>query len=229
MLIIIDKKIPEAAKKSLQAYGFLLELETNGITYAAISGHPDIFFNQTDTTLVAAPNLPESFKLALKKNGINFEAGLARVGTEYPATAHYNAVITDEFIFHNQKVTDQKILELSAGKRRIDVKQGYTRCNLIFITPCHAITSDEGIFKKLEKERVEVLFFNPKQIILPGFDHGFFGGTCGMLNKRLFLIGNPELHPDGRKLREFCFHAEIEMISLYTGPLYDGGGLFFLE
>lgn len=229
MLIIIDKKIPEPAKETLRNFGHLLELETRDITYPAISGHPDIFFTQIDSHLVVAPNLPEPFKEFLLKRKIKVETGLQPVGTSYPSTAHYNAVATSDSLIHNHKTTDSVILKLAAEKRKIKVNQGYTRCNLFFITPGHAITSDEGILKTLSKHGIEVLFFKPKGIILPGFASGFVGGACGMLDNRLFITGNPDWHSDGLKLRVFCKKAGVELWELYDGPLFDGGGILFVE
>jgi hypothetical protein len=61
MLIIIDHKISVSAKEILSSYGELMELATEGITYPAISGHPDIFFCQVPGKLIVAPNLPEKY------------------------------------------------------------------------------------------------------------------------------------------------------------------------
>jgi hypothetical protein len=86
MLNIIDKKIPEEAKKNLAEAGLhpdysLLELETEGLVYPAISGHPDIFFCQTPQTLVIAPNLPHPCKEILIKNQISFSESKLRTGS----------------------------------------------------------------------------------------------------------------------------------------------------
>jgi hypothetical protein len=61
MLIIVDHKISQRAKEKLSQYGDLVELRTEGITYPAISGHPDIFFCQSADKLIVAPNLPEEY------------------------------------------------------------------------------------------------------------------------------------------------------------------------
>lgn len=229
MLIIVDKKIPVKARENLKSFGHLLELETDGITYDAISGNPDIFFTKIGNKLVVAPSLPEKAKTALLEHQVNFVTGEKNVGTAYPETACYNAVVTDDFLIHNTTITDPEILEASARQEIIHVKQGYTRCNLIFISPKKAITSDEGIFKTLISRNIDVLFFSPKEIVLPGFAHGFFGGACGMLGNRLMIAGNPDYHPDGEALRIFCKNAAVEIVELFDGPLYDGGGIFFIE
>ena len=61
MLFIVDSKISDSAKKILSSFGELLELKTKGLVYPAISGHPDIFFCQTEDELVIAPNLPQEY------------------------------------------------------------------------------------------------------------------------------------------------------------------------
>jgi len=212
MLIIVDKKIPEAAKLNLQNYGHLLEFETSGITYAAISGHPDIFF--TDGRLFAAANLPVHYLEILRKHHVDIETGQHGVEMTYPGSARYNAVATNELLVHNIAITDSRITEAAANKKIVHVHQGYTRCNLIFLSARHGI---------------ETLFFRPEGIELPGFDYGFFGGACGLWNKKLFLTGNPDHHPDGNKLRSFASNAGVEIISLCNRTLFDGGGIFFIR
>ena len=58
MLIIIDKRMPAEIRQQLKMYGDVLEIQTSGIVYPSISGHPDIFFCQTAAGLIAAPDLP---------------------------------------------------------------------------------------------------------------------------------------------------------------------------
>ncbi len=75
MLIIVDKKIPAEAKEKLSAYGTLLELETEGIVYPAISGHPDIFFCKTPQTLIVSPSLPEKYIHKLQEQKVQLILG----------------------------------------------------------------------------------------------------------------------------------------------------------
>lgn len=72
MLIVIDKRIPEEAKKRLSGFGKIIEFETKGITYPAISGHPDIFMCQTTESLICAPNLlkKRSFHNSVNTNSL---------------------------------------------------------------------------------------------------------------------------------------------------------------
>ena len=87
LVIIVDKRIPGPALEALRKYGDVLLLETSGITYPAISGHPDIFFFRTESKLVIAPNIPNEIKEQLTNSTISFIEGKQIVGAEYPQTA----------------------------------------------------------------------------------------------------------------------------------------------
>ena len=88
------------------------------------------------------------------------------------------------------------------------------------------ITSDVGIFKQLKKNNLDVLFVEPKGIILKGFKNGFFGGCCGVENNRVFIAGSLSYFPEGGKINKFLDGFEI--IELYDGPLLDVGSIFFV-
>ena len=227
MLILIDKRMPEEAKLELHHFGELLFIESVNITYPAISGHPDIFFCQTKNELVIAPNVQGNIRQQLHHNNIPFAEGELKVGKQYPETVHYNVVVTDGLLIHNPNYTDPLILKNCSGTEIIHVKQAYTRCNLIPLENNRFITSDKGIEKTLLGKGFEILFVHPEGILLPGFDHGFIGGCCGVHKNRLFFIGSLNSFPEGDKIRSFA--KGMEIIELYDGPLFDGGSLVFIE
>jgi len=227
MLIISDNRIPEEAKNNLQRYGDVMFIETEGIVYDAVSGHPDIFFCDTGNGLIVAPNLPDGIKRKLKDYSAGFIEGDKAVGEKYPATASYNAVVTSKYLIHNLKVTDKAIFDNTGNLIKIDVKQAYTRCNLLPVKDDRFITSDKGIEKSLLRYRLEVLYVNPSDIILPGFRNGFFGGVCGVYENRVFIIGSLDKFGDGSNVRAFLKRLDMEIVELYDGELYDGGSLLF--
>lgn len=227
MLIIADKRIPAAAFFVLNKFGKAIPFETSKITYPAVSGHPDIFFCKTEKILVVAPNAPSGIKEQLRIFNIPFREGQEKVGCEYPRTAHYNAVVTNRFLIHNRKITDPVILENCDRLEKINVKQAYTRCSVLALKNDRFITSDKGIETALKKRGLEVLFVEPKGILLPGFDHGFFGGSCAVYHDKVFFIGSLDHFPEGKKIRQFL--SDYQIIELYDGPLFDGGSLIFPE
>ncbi len=224
-MIIANKRIPEKAKETLLGFGDALFLETEGITYKAISGHPDIFFCSINTNLIVAPNLPAKFREELNHHSITFIEGEKTVGKKYPETAFYNAVVTENYLIHNLKYTDAAILEAAGNLKRINVNQAYTRCNLLPLPGDKFITSDRGIEKTLKNEGLEILYVSPKDILLPGFEHGFFGGTCGVFKNKLLILGSLKHFKDGEKTRQFLDNAKMEIVELFKGPLFDGGSI----
>jgi len=229
MLIVIDKRIPEEAKNRLSGFGTLVEFSTQDITYPAISGHPDIFLFQTLKSLICAPNLPERYITLFRENGINFSFGSKPVGSEFPETTFYNCLATEYSLFHKAKHTEKQILEHCKNLEFVDLPQAYTRCSLIALTPKVFITSDKGIEKALKKHRLQTHYFSPKEIILPEMPHGFIGGALGLHDEKLFVLGNPDFHSWGSEFKNLIKQQSIELIPLYDGPFFDGGGIFFLE
>ncbi|MCD4745036.1 MAG: hypothetical protein K8R58_01920 [Bacteroidales bacterium] len=228
MLIIIDKKIPEQAKENLSKYGDVLELSTKNITYDAISGHPDIFFCKINNRLIVAPNLPDNYLSILKKNHIKFIKGEKPVKSKYPETAYYNAVVTNKFIIHHFDITDPVILDNTGHLKKLYVSQGYSRCNLLALKNQHFITSDKGIFKILSEFGFQLIYVSPKNIVLPGFNNGFFGGACGVFKDKVFIIGNLKFFPAGEDVRNFLHKLDYKIIELYDGPLFDGGSILLV-
>ncbi|PLW99695.1 MAG: hypothetical protein C0591_02410 [Marinilabiliales bacterium] len=226
MVILANKNIPAQALQQLSSYGELILLQTEKITYPAISGHPDIFNCPIDDILVVAPNLPAAYHSKLRMLNINFEVGYKPIGTKYPETAIYNCVIINDFLIGNTKFIDKKILELTSGKEIIHSNQGYTRCNLLPLEDNRFITSDKGIEKALVEKGLEVLYVNPEGIQLPGFENGFIGGAAGIFKNQIFLIGNLDYFLEGEKIRHFL--SGYEIIELYDGPLFDAGSILFL-
>lgn len=228
MLFIIDKRIPEEAKQRLKDFGDMLELHINDTTYDAIAGHPDIFFCKTPGKLITASNLPEDYRKFLIEKNIHFIPGERNVEVKYPLSAVYNAVVTDEYLIHKLNITDPVILKHSEHLKRINIEQGYSRCSLIPLKQNNFITSDEGIYKTLSGLELNVLYVSSEDVLLPGFKHGFLGGTCGVYENRIYFIGSLEYLTEGSLVREYLTNLGYEIIELYEGPLFDGGSILVI-
>ena len=229
MLIIIDKKIPGEAKEKLSAYGTLLELETEGIVYPAISGHPDIFFCKIPQALIVSPSLPEIFLHKLQEQQLQFIPGNQASSIKHPASVYYNAAVNNQYLVHRLEFTDPVILQNCHTLKKIPVKQAYTRCNLLLLKDDHYLTSDRGIHKNLQRSGLKGIFVSPTGIILPGFPNGFLGGAMGLLNDTIFITGSLSHYPDGAAVRKFLEDLKYRIVELYNGPLIDGGGILFLS
>lgn len=229
MLFIVNKNIPAAAVKKLEGFGSIMLFETNGITYPAISNHPDIFFCVVDNKVVYTPNTPAHYIKQLKKNEVDCIAGNSRINNDYPFTAKYNAVVTNEYLIHNSKITDDAILKLTSNKKTLDVKQGYARCSLLPLKMNHFVTSDKGIEKRILAEGLSCLYASPEKILLPGCKHGFFGGACGVVENFVFILGSLNDLAEGKKVKNFLNELEYKIIELYDGKLFDGGSIIIIK
>ena len=229
MLILCDRKMPETAKAKLATYGEIVEFSTAGITYEAISGHPDIFFCPTPVGLIVAPNLPEKYFKILNEKGISYTIGQLPVGIQYPDSAKYNTLVTKNFIVQNDAISDATILKQNPNHEIINVRQGYVRCSLLALPNNSFIISDRGIEKSLHQHKLEVLYIDPACVKLEGFEHGFFGGTCGIHENSLFICGSLTYFKESELILEFTEKAGVQIIELFDGPPMDVGTILFLN
>jgi len=228
MIIIHDKRLPEEAVKNLNKHGKCLPFYTENITYQEIAGHPDIFFFPTKNFVIVAPNTPQQFINYLKDKKIALKIGNTPIGNQKENSTCYNVVMTEHYIIHNKKYTEASILENFGNKTFIHVNQAYTRCSLLPLKNDTFITSDKGIERALSKHGLNCLHISPKEILLPGYPHGFIGGCIGVSENTVFLIGHPKHHSEGEKLESFLQDNGYNLVSLYDGTFFDGGGLFCL-
>lgn len=229
MLIIIDARIPEEAITALKEVGNTFLLKSKDIVYDSIQGHPDIFILQMEGLIIVAPNSPKELIEILKEYRIPFLRGKEKLGDEFPETVFYNAVCTNDYLIHKEGLTDSCVLHETTKRKFVNVNQAYTRCNLLSLTDGSFITSDKSIEESLKKEGLEVHYFNSDDVALSGQKNGFIGGACGIYEDTLYLIGNLKFYSEGERLRKLITSKGMQIKELYSGPLVDGGGIFFLN
>jgi len=227
MWAIIDGRAPKEAIDSLKKQFDVLEFSSSNITYEEVSGHPDIFIFQDNKELIIAPNSPKALIDFLDERKVIYSFGDKQVGTDLENSTQYNCISTDRILLHKKGFTDKTILANSTNKKFINLPQAYTRCSLTMINEDTYITSDKGIEKILLKEYLNVLGVSSRQILLPGYPYGFFGGTNGIVNNKFYLIGSLRYHENGKMIEQFITKNNLQIVELYNGPLYDGGGIFF--
>ncbi|MDD3877323.1 MAG: hypothetical protein PHT69_11930 [Bacteroidales bacterium] len=230
MLFIVNKDISHISLSILNTYGEVLLFGTEGITYDGINNHPDIFLTQLDSdSILYAPNTPQTITNSLKKSHFFLHSGDCNVGKEFPKTAYYNAVITEKYIIHHLKYTDTALLKICSDRTFIDVKQAYTRCNLLALKNNTFITSDKGIFKALQSNQLTTFYVNPEQVFLKGFKNGFFGGCCGISRNFFFVNGSLKYLKEATLLRSFISESHLQIVELHQEAPEDLGSIIILE
>ncbi len=229
-VIIASSLMPEDARCSLSAMGEVLWIEPHENIYHSISTHPDIFFLQYDNNkVVFAPNARSGYIAWLHKAGIKMTKGKIAVGNSHPETTHYNACATRNVLIHSLKHTDARILDIYKDKTKIDVKQSYTRCNLLALNDNAYVTSDEGIKRELEQRGFDVLYVDPHQVRLEGHEYGFFPGCCGVWRKQLVVCGSTQSMKEKKELDSFVNRNGFVLNELYSGELVDLGSILFFD
>lgn len=227
-IAIIDARSPKQVIEKLAKKFDVVPFITHGITYDAIAGHPDIFFCQGNE-LIVAPNTPTNILEKLNSSKISYRLGNSPVGSFLQESTHYNCVVTEKYIIHKKKFTDKTIIDSNKDKKYISVPQAYTRCNLLAINTNRFITSDNGIFASLQKQGLESIYICPQSIYLPPYPYGFIGGCLGKHENTIFVNGSLAKHPDGKSIKSFIEKSNLEIVELHDGPLFDGGGIFFIN
>lgn len=174
-----------------------------------ISDHPDLsIFPLDKDNIVVASGVYDYYKENLPhKNIIRGE----KVSRKYPQDAIYNIVKFKDYYIHNDHT--EKTVEKYFKDNKIShlpVKQGYTKCSTIVLKES-ILTADYGIYKAL-KDKVRVILLSEDIIKLDGFDKGFIGGTCGLIEDKLIFTGDIRKHKSYDLIKKECERENIDII-----------------
>lgn len=149
----------------------------------------------------------------------------------YPDDAFLNCVALSDDLICNKKNVAPEILDCaeSLGCNIINVRQGYTKCNIAVVSETFkaVITEDKGIHKTLTKAGYDVLLLKSHSANLHPYSYGFIGGSCGLHDNVLYFNGNIFLHPEIDPICNFCKEYGVEICALSDGPLEDCGSILF--
>lgn len=195
-----------------------------------IAYHPDLVLHPiTLNTLVVAPEVFDYYTKKLQSYDLKLIKGKKQLEKIYPKDIYYNVFrIGDQFI-HKEGYTDNVIQQYyeKAGISLVSVTQGYTKCSIALVDNQSAITSDKKIAEKLTSEGYDILLIEKGWIELPGYEHGFIGGSSGHISpKDMVFTGSLYSHPDRPRIEAFIKNKGIEIIYLSKGNIIDLGTIF---
>lgn len=227
-LVLVDDRIINSVHDALLPFAErIIGFKSEGITYNAVSCHPDVFIHQGVNTNIIAPNTPTEIIQHFDNLDIPYQFGQAMVGTDLVGSTPYNCITTETSLLHKKGFTDNVILNNNPQLNFINLPQAYSRCTTLVLRDGVAITSDLGVQKALCAHGWEVLYFDPSEIQIMDHRNGFFGGCCGIFNNTIFTLGDPLLHKDGEQFIALISSYNSEIQALTTEELYDGGGILF--
>ncbi len=220
--LIISQDAPEKAKEKLDELGYyVIESVKLKNVSSAISCHPDIQIVKSDDKWICCPKVYEHYKKYISSDKLIM--GKTQLNPLYPQDIAYNVAVTREIAIHNFKYTDEEFIN-NCTLEKINVSQGYSKCNICIVGDRAFITSDAGMYRELIKHSCDVLLISSGEILLPGYDYGFIGGASGLLDdKTLAFCGDVYHHSDGKKIAKFCEKYGVEIICLTDKELTDIG------
>lgn len=181
-------------------------IENTDVTYEPVSSHPDIYMCSLGIGRPIFFGRPE------------------KIGKKYPDNIIYNAACTGKFFIHNLKYTDPELLKAVDGIEKINVSQGYSKCNTLIVDETGIITSDAGIYKSC-KYKLDVLLIRPGHIKLNNFPYGFIGGASGRIGNTIIFNGNLEDHPDYNNISDFIIKRGLDIVYFKEYQLEDIGSI----
>ena len=226
--VIIDCRSDKKIIKALEDMGITVFLSCKiDSLYDSVSTHPDMGIHHIGgNVFVCEPSTYDYYKQTLTLPGIKLIKGSSKLTSTYPFDIAYNVARVSSLAFHKTKYTDATIIQQSKNVKFIDVAQGYSKCNVCIVAKNAFITDDISIYEKGVENGMDVLKINIGNILLKGFEYGFFGGATGLIsNDILAVTGNVEKHIDFIKISGFCNKYGVKVKSLTPYDMVDIGSI----
>ncbi len=230
-LAAVDARIGAEAENELKSLGVeIIKIRHHPHLYDAVHSHPDMLFHHVGGNLIVyAPGADPDAVSELAARGFQMVMGESRLKPEYPGDIAYNAARVGKWYFHNLKHTDVRIREYmdSMGIQAVHVAQGYAKCSVLPVDGNSIVTSDPGIAREARKKGLDVLLLEcGDSIRLPGLDHGFIGGACGMLSSSVCAINGSLAALKGyESFLAFLSERNITAVELSKGRVTDIGSI----
>ena len=233
MAVIVDrcisKNILDGLKKHNIEYIKSFDIET---LYHPVNTHPDMQIHFIDETrAVAAPSTFDYYKNILPEC-IQLYKGSQDPGSTYPYDCAYNVAKMGKRVIGNHLYTDEVIRKLyqDMGCEFVNVKQGYTKCNMFIIDENTAITEDAGIYKTFKQYNINVLKVPVGKISLKFFKHGFIGGASGKITpEKLCFCGDITQLSYFDEINNFLSKKSVDIICLSQTKPADFGSVLYLN
>ena len=233
--LIIDKRMRQIEKEKLKQLGYeLIELEQNPNIYEEISAHVDIHVCKMGSKIIVEKSKYKEIANFLKEtdNITKMEIGQDVISSNYPQDIKYNVCIIGNKAIHNFEYTDIKIKEelIKQNYELINTNQGYTNCSIAVINENSAIVTDKGLYKILEKHKIDVLYLKEnldiKLLTNSGYStrNGFIGGAISRIANNIVVFGDLSKIDKQAQIRDFILSKNLNIIEFENLDIIDYGG-----
>ncbi len=144
----------------------------------------------------------------------------------YPGDSVLNARAFGDRLICNPGSVSVMIRDLYPYRNLIPVKQGYSACSCICIgqNSVALITDDASVDQACESNGIDRLYVSKGEFSLPGYDYGFFGGSCFYYDCCLYFLGDASVLSFYNELVCFCARYGTDVVSLSDSKPFDFGG-----
>ena len=231
MLSFVSKYAYNELKAALGAVSEVIELDDNPNLRKPEAAHPDLQLFACGSDILLAEGITTKAVNACRSSGYNII--FDKIGPDYPESARLDAALCGNYLIHRLSVTSPYILNFADKMHfvKLDVKQGYTGCRLVYIPRLDlAVTGDMGIYKALRNNSFNAYLVDDeiiKRILLPGFGNGFLGGCTGYCSETDTLFVNGSFSGPLFELSQIIRQSGTKIVET-GGPLMDIGGIKFI-
>lgn len=232
--LIIDERMRQIEKERLKSLGYqLLEIKQSKKVYPEISAHVDIFTCKVGAKVIVEPTQ----YMKMPKMPIFIE-GQEEVESKYPFDIKYNVCTIGKKAIHNFEYTDTKLKQelIKYGYELINTTQGYANCSIAIIDDNSAIVTDKGLYKILQKHKIDVLYleYEPDIRLLDnnGYSNkkGFIGGAVSRIgDNKIIVFGDLNKIDENGRIRKFVEQRDLKIIDFKGLDVIDYGGIVIIN
>lgn len=156
----------------------------------------------------------------------------ADLAPDYPNDIKLNIAIIGNRVVCNSYYADDRVLDYLGikGKRIIHVNQGYSRCSTAVVNEHSIMTADKSMYNTYLENGFNCLLLESGDIELAGYNYGFIGGCCGLIDKDVMAFtGDINKYSEGERVKEFLCRNNCDYVCLTENKLIDIGGIIPLK
>ena len=204
----------------------VVDVKRNTLLDAPVSRHADILANYVGkSTFLSDINQVELCSFIKDNNGNC--VSIENIKSPYPNDCLLNFADIGDYIICNKSILTKEIADILPKKQIFDVKQGYSKCSVCICKRNTIITDDISVYNAVsEYSNINSLLIEKGSVCLSGYDYGFIGGCCGLIDKDVLLFnGDLSTHTNFDKIKDFLYDNGINYIDIKGKPLTDIGSI----
>lgn len=197
-----------------------------------IAYHADMQMFHLDKGRALVLRGQEKLKKQLTDTGYQVAETAMTPEPTYPKDVLCNLLNLNGTVLANLGVTDPNVYACieDAGLKMRHVNQGYTRCATAVVAKDAIITMDIGICALAQFLGIDVLLVHEEGVFLNGYNYGFLGGCCGLIDKNvLAFTGKLDSLECAAEIRAFLEKHNVRYIELTRNQMIDIGGILPLK